>query len=64
MFLCNAKHGVIVSNAAVFAASIGGRTDDDIVAWLRNSGIPVLIESENDLLTPIDELCRVSLIHW
>jgi hypothetical protein len=63
-YLRHARHGIIVSNAAVFAASIGGRNDDDIVAWLRNAGIPAVIERENDLLSPIDELCRVSMIHW
>jgi hypothetical protein len=63
-YLRHARHGLIVSNANVFASGIGGRSDDEIVVWLRNSGIPAVMENDNDLLTPIDNLCRVSLIHW
>ena len=63
-YLKHARHGMIVSNAGVFARTIGGRTDDDLVAWLRNAGIPAVIESENELLSSIDALCGVRLIHW
>lgn len=63
-YLKHSEHGMILSNAGVFAAMIGGRSDDELVAWLRSSGIPAMIESENELLSPIDALCGVRLIHW
>jgi hypothetical protein len=65
-YLIRAKHGVIVSNAAVFSSHIGGRTDQEIVNWLRGADISVSMEDfrDNDLLTPIDALCDVRLIHW
>ena len=65
-YLSHARHGVIVSNAAVFADRIGGRSDDELVQWLRNARIPASIKDEQtcDLLTPIDALCGVRLIHW
>ena len=65
-YLRHARHGVIVSNAAVFAHHIGGRTDVELVQWLRNARIPASIKDEQtcDLLTPIDALCGVRLIHW
>lgn len=63
-YLKHATHGMIVSNAGVFARTIGGRTDEELVTWLRNAGIPAIIENENVLLSPIDALCGVRLIHW
>ena len=63
-YLKHAEHGMIVSNAGVFAATISGRSDDELVAWLQSAGVPAIIESENDLLSPIDALCGVRLIHW
>ena len=63
-YLKHADHGMIISNAGVFAATIGGRSDDELVTWLRNAGIQASIESENELLSPIDALCGVRLIHW
>jgi hypothetical protein len=42
-YLKHAKHGMIISNASIFSRTIGGRTDDEIIAWLRNSGIPAVI---------------------
>ena len=62
--LKHARHGMIVSNAGVFSRTIGGRTDEELVAWLRNAGIPAAIESENELLSPTDRLGAVSIIHW
>jgi hypothetical protein len=63
-YLKHARHGMIVSNAGVFAGTIGGRTDDELMTWLRNAGLPAAIESDNELLSPIDALCGVRLIHW
>lgn len=63
-YLRYAEHGMILSNAEAFASSIGGRSDDELVAWLRSSGIPAVIDRDNELLSSIDALCGVKLIHW
>lgn len=63
-YLKKAEHGMIMSNAGVFASMIGGRSDEELVAWLRGSGIPASIESDHELLSPVDALCGVRLIHW
>jgi hypothetical protein len=63
-YLRHAEHGLILSNAGVFADMIGGRSDEELVAWLRSTGIPATIERENELLSSIDALCGVRLIHW
>lgn len=63
-YLKHSPHGVIVSNSAVFAASIRGHTDGDLVAWFQAEGLPAKLESANDLLSPCDALCGVNLIHW
>jgi hypothetical protein len=59
-----ASHCVIISNAAVFSGSIGGRTDDDLMAWFRSEGIPARLETTNRLLGPGDHLSGVRMIHW
>lgn len=63
-YLKRARHGVIVSNARVFARTIGGRTDDELVELLRQAGLPATIECDHELLSSIDALCGVRLIHW
>lgn len=64
--LTRARHGAMVSNAAVFSDRIGGRTDEEIVRWLNEGGIPALMEDAEtqELLTQVDTLCGVHLIHW
>ncbi len=63
-YLKNAAHGVIVSNAAIFSRSIQGRSDDELIGWLRRAGIPAKLETSNELLGPGDHLNGVTLIHW
>jgi hypothetical protein len=63
-YLKHARHGMIISNAAVFARTIGGRSDQELVEWLRKSGIPASMEQEHELLSPIDSVCGARLIHW
>jgi hypothetical protein len=63
-YLKQAAHGMIMSNAGVFASSIGGRTDGELVDWLRDSGIAASLESDHELLSPTDMLGGVRLIHW
>lgn len=63
-YLRRAAHGVIISNAGVFSASIRGRSDHDLIAWLRAAGLSATLETANDLLGPGDELCGVSMIRW
>jgi hypothetical protein len=63
-YLVGSNHGVIVSNAAVFSGSIGGRDDGQIVGWLRDAGIPAYVDEASELLTPGDSLCGVRMIRW
>lgn len=63
-YLRHARRGVIVSNSAVFAGSIHGRSDEDLIAWLNAAGIPAKLARTNDLLGPSDHICAVTLIHW
>ncbi|RYD24085.1 MAG: hypothetical protein EOP88_01475 [Verrucomicrobiaceae bacterium] len=62
--LRHARRGVIVSNSAVFASSIRGRSDEDLIAWLNAAGIPAKLARTNELLGPSDHICAVTLIHW
>jgi hypothetical protein len=59
-----APRGVIVSNAAIFASGIGGRSDKELVDWLRNEGLPAVEDDGLDILSPADRACGVKLIHW
>lgn len=63
-YLKRTPHGVIVSNSSVFASSIRGRSDEELVAWLRSEGLPATLETANEILGPGDHLCGVTLIHW
>lgn len=63
-YLKRSTRGVIVSNSSVFAKSIQGRTDEELVAWLRGAGIAAKLELSNDILGPGDHLNGVTLIHW
>jgi hypothetical protein len=63
-YIRNSRRGMIVSNAAMFSQSIGGRSDEALVAWFRSQGIPASATSQCDLLSPADIACKVTLIHW
>jgi hypothetical protein len=63
-YLKRATRGVIVSNSSVFAKSIQGRSDDELVAWLRNAGLDAKLDLSNEILGPGDHLNGVTLIHW
>lgn len=63
-YLRQTPHGVIVSNSSVFARTIRGRSDEELVAWLRSEGLPAELETANEILGPGDHLCGVTLIHW
>ena len=56
--------GVIVSNAGVFAATIGGRSDSELLSMLRGAGLPAEIDKDADLLGPADHFCDVAILHW
>jgi hypothetical protein len=62
--LSRADHGMIISNSSIFAGHIGGRSDDELVSWLRSNGIPAGLEEENELLGPGDHLSGVRMIRW
>lgn len=59
-----ASKGVIISNAAMFSKSIGGRSDADLLSMLRSAGIQAKSTKSSDLFSPADFLCDVTLIHW
>jgi hypothetical protein len=63
-YLKHAKHGLIISNAAVFARTIGGRSDEELLDWFRAEGLDAHIDPSDELLCPSDRRCQVSMIHW
>jgi hypothetical protein len=63
-YLKHAARGVIISNSSVFAASIRGRSDEELIQWFRSEGLPAKMETTNELLGPGDHLCGVCMIHW
>ena len=63
-YLKRADHGVIISNAGIFAATIRGRSDHELIAWLRDAGLDARLETSNELLGPGDQLCGVNMIRW
>ena len=63
-FIRFARRGVIVSNAAVFSAGVGGRSDAELLEMLHQAGIPAQITNNNNLLGPADAYCDVALITW
>ena len=62
--LKGAGRGVIVSNAGVFAATIGGRSDQELLSMLRDAGLPAGIDKTADFLGPADHFCKVAILHW
>jgi len=63
-YLKRATRGVIVSNSSVFAKSIQGRSDEQLVTWFRSEGLDARLDSSNEILSPGDHLNGVTLIHW
>jgi len=63
-YLKHAAHGIIISNSGVFASTIGGRTDDELIARFRAGGLAAEMDTANDLLGPCDDMCGVGLIRW
>lgn len=63
-YLKNAPHGMIISNSSVFADSIRGRSDAELIKWFRDEGLDAKLEVDHELLGPGDHLCGVRLIHW
>ena len=63
-YISKSSHGIIVSNSAVFASTIQGRSDEDLVAWFRSEGMAASLVTTSDLLGPSDRFFGVSLIHW
>ena len=58
------KHGVIVSNSDIFASTIEGRSNDELLDWFRSAGLDAKLERSNELLAPGDALCKVGMIRW
>lgn len=63
-FMKGSSHGMIVSNTAVFASTIGGRNDDQLVSALRGAGLDARQDTSHEVLGPADRLIRGSLIAW
>ena len=63
-YLRCASHGVIISNANMFAKSIGGKSDADLLSWFQSEGLPATLERSCEILGPADRLCHVGLIRW
>jgi hypothetical protein len=63
-YLRAAPRGVIISNAKVFAKLIGGRSDDELVAWLQREGLPATLDTTCEILCPSDHCHQVGLIRW
>lgn len=63
-FIQPASHGMIISNSSIFAESIKGRTDVQLIDWFRSKGIQATVERENELLGPGDHLSSVTMIRW
>lgn len=63
-YLRRAEHGIIVSNASVFASTALGRTDDELVNCFRAGGIDARLHCNTELLCPSDHICRVNIISW
>jgi hypothetical protein len=63
-YLRQSAHGMILSNAGVFGARIEGRDDASLVSWLRDAGLPAVLDDAATLLSPGDALCGVRMIRW
>ncbi len=63
-FIRGADKGIIVSNARIFSAGAGGRSDEDILGLLREAGLPAEIDRMADILGPSDKLGDISIIWW
>jgi hypothetical protein len=63
-YIKHSAHGMIISNSSIFASSICGRTDDDLLKWFCAEGLAARLETANDLLAPGDALCGVNMILW
>lgn len=62
--IIRAGHGMIVSNANVFAAGIGGMDNETIVTTLRSYGIDAVLSTSDELLSQADHNFGSTLIWW
>jgi hypothetical protein len=63
-FIAGSRHGMILSNARVFSQHIGGRSNEELLAALKEHGINARIDYEHPLLSPSDRTCGNVLILW
>lgn len=57
-------HGMILSNAGIFARGVGGRNDDELIAALRSAGIPAELSRQDKIFGPSDYLGGIAMITW
>jgi len=63
-YIVRSRHGMIVSNAAVFASEIGGMDNEKLVAALRSHSLDAVVSTSDDLLSPSDRAFGIVLISW
>jgi hypothetical protein len=63
-FIRGSSHGIIISNAGIFAPRIDGLSDVELLNWFRSEGLPAQLDQSNDLSCPSDHRGHVSMIHW
>ena len=63
-FARRAGHGVVLSNAAVFAGGTGGRTDAELLARLGLEHGEVREWPEAGILGPSDRMCGNTVLAW
>ena len=62
--IARSRHGMIASNASLFARQIGGRTDKEVIAELRSHGLSATAHSSHPLLSASDQACGCVMIIW
>lgn len=63
-YFAKSRHGMIVSNANIFAAQIGGRSNTQLMAKLQDLGVQAKCHHRHPLLSPTDQLLDNLLITW
>lgn len=63
-YAVRSRHGMIVSNANVFASRIGGMDNEAILSALRRHGIEASLSGADDVLSPMDRAFGTVLIAW
>lgn len=63
-YIARSHHGMILSNAHVFSQHIGGRSNDELLAVLKDHGIKASCYAEHPLFSPADQMSGSVLFVW